>query len=159
MVEGAKDVALELHSLSKSFNMAGWRVGWICGSEDNISNVLKVKSNVDSGMFKPIQLAAVEALNQEQDWFDKLNMIYKNRREVAYEILKKLNCTWNEDQAGLFVWAKSSVDDIDTLLDGLLYGVSVFITPGHIFGEKGRSHLRISLCNTVEKLDEALSRL
>ncbi len=158
-VEEARDCALELHSLSKTFNMAGWRVGWVCGNKEHVGNILRVKSNVDSGMFKPIQLAAAEALRLDESWFRSLNAIYDQRRQVAWQILEKLDCTWNKDQAGLFVWAKTKVEDVDTLVDGLLYGLSVFITPGYIFGEKGRSYVRISLCNPVEKLEEALGRL
>jgi aspartate/methionine/tyrosine aminotransferase len=158
-IEGAREVALELHSLSKTFNMSGWRVGWVCGNPTLIQNVLRIKSNVDSGMFKLIQLAAVEALKQGPDWFTKLNGIYADRRRVARQLLDRLDCSYHENQSGLFQWAKCSVDDVDPLIDDLLHNKGIFMTPGHIFGAKGRGYLRISLCNPVEKLEEALSRL
>ena len=160
-IEGANEVALELNSLSKSHNMAGWRVGWVAGSKDFIEAVLRVKSNMDSGMFLGLQHAAVEALQNTADWFDGLNNMYKKRREVACRILDELGCMYSNEQSGLFVWAKApeSATDVEKWIDVILYGTKVFITPGFIFGEAGKRFIRISLCATVEKLEEALHRL
>lgn len=161
-VEGADEVALELNSLSKSHNMAGWRLGWVAGRREFIDAVLKVKSNMDSGMFLGLQHAAVEALNQNgQDWFSELNKIYGERKQAAQKILDLLGCSYSSRQSGLFVWAKApdSVADVEEWIDEVLYGTKVFITPGFIFGEAGRRFIRISLCSTVEKLNEALSRM
>ncbi|HEY9489727.1 MAG TPA: aminotransferase class I/II-fold pyridoxal phosphate-dependent enzyme [Chryseosolibacter sp.] len=161
-IEGADEVALELNSLSKSHNMAGWRLGWVAGRKEFIDAVLKVKSNMDSGMFLGLQHAAVEALNQNgQDWFSKLNKIYGERKQAAHKILDLLGCSYSSRQSGLFVWAKApgSVADVEEWIDEVLYGTKVFITPGFIFGEAGKRFIRISLCSTVEKLNEALSRI
>ncbi len=158
-IEGAKDVALELNSLSKSFNMAGWRVGWACGNHELVKNVLRVKSNMDSGMFKPIQVAASEVLKTDKMWFPELNKRYNERRGIARRIFEKLRCKVDDSQVGMFLWGKSPQKDVDPLVDDLLYNKSIFITPGHIFGEKGRSFLRVSLCSSSEILEEAFSRL
>lgn len=160
-IDGAEDVALELNSLSKSHNMAGWRVGWVAGKKDYIEAVLRVKSNMDSGMFLGLQHAAVEALQNSEDWFDGLNNVYGKRREAACRILNDLGCSFSEKQSGLFVWAKApaTIPDVEKWIDEILYGAKVFITPGFIFGETGRRFIRISLCATVEKLDEARQRI
>jgi LL-diaminopimelate aminotransferase len=160
-IEGAADVALELNSLSKSHNMAGWRLGWVAGKKEFIDAVLKVKSNMDSGMFLGIQHAAAEALKNGQEWFNELNKIYSGRKAVAKQILHELGCTYAEKQSGLFVWAKAPehIKDVEKWIDEILYGTKVFITPGFIFGEAGRRFIRISLCCTEEKLNEALSRI
>lgn len=160
-IEGADDVALELNSLSKSHNMAGWRIGWVAGKKEFIDAILKVKSNMDSGMFLGLQQAAVEALQNGKSWFAELNKTYLDRREVARKILDELGCTYANKQSGLFVWAKvpASVADVEKWIDEILYGTKVFITPGFIFGETGRRFIRISLCCTVEKLNEALERI
>lgn len=160
-VEGASEVALELNSLSKSHNMAGWRIGWVAGKKEFIEAVLRVKSNMDSGMFLGLQHAAVEALQSNADWFDGLNNMYKKRREAACRILDELGCTYSNEQSGLFVWAKApeAAKDVEKWIDEILYGAKVFITPGFIFGDAGKRFIRISLCATVEKLDEALQRL
>ncbi len=160
-IEGAEEVALELNSLSKSHNMAGWRIGWVAGKKEFIEAVLRVKSNMDSGMFLGLQQAAVEALKSDQNWFDELNSVYRARSIAAKQILDELECTYSEKQSGLFVWAKSPkhVADVEKWIDEILYGAKVFITPGFIFGEAGRRHIRISLCAPVEKMEEALTRI
>jgi LL-diaminopimelate aminotransferase len=160
-IEGADEVALELNSLSKSHNMAGWRIGWVAGRKEYIEAVLRVKSNMDSGMFLGLQHAAVEALQNGESWFKELNHTYSKRREAAKRILDELNCSYAEKQSGLFVWAKApdQVEDVEKWIDEILYGAKVFITPGFIFGEGGRRFIRISLCATVEKLEEALVRI
>ncbi|MCX8490684.1 MAG: aminotransferase class I/II-fold pyridoxal phosphate-dependent enzyme [Cyclobacteriaceae bacterium] len=160
-IEGAAEVALELNSLSKSHNMAGWRIGWVAGNAHYVDAVLRVKSNMDSGMFLGLQHAAVEALQSGKEWFTNLNGVYQKRKNVAYKILDVLECSYSTDQSGLFVWAKAPVDvnDVEKWIDEILYGTHVFITPGFIFGEAGRRHIRISLCATEEKLNEARIRI
>jgi aspartate/methionine/tyrosine aminotransferase len=160
-IKGAEDVALELNSLSKSHNMAGWRIGWVAGKKEFIDAVLKVKSNMDSGMFLGLQHAAVEALQSTNDWFSELNKIYAERRTAAHKILDALGCTYEKKQSGLFVWAKApdAIADVEKWIDEILYGTKVFITPGFIFGEAGIRFIRISLCNPVEKMKEALGRI
>ncbi len=160
-VEGAEEVALELNSLSKSHNMAGWRLGWVAGKKEFIEAVLKVKSNMDSGMFLGLQHAAVEALKNGSEWFTQLNKMYSDRKTLAKQILDELGCSYSEKQSGLFVWAKApdTVKEVEKWIDDILYGTKVFITPGFIFGEAGRRFIRISLCCTVEKLNEALIRI
>ncbi len=157
----ALEVALELNSLSKSHNMAGWRIGWVAGRADYIDAVLRVKSNMDSGMFLGLQQAAVEALKNDASWFQSVNQVYAERKKIALQILDLLGCTYIPKQSGLFVWAKapSSIADVEKWIDEILYGTKVFITPGFIFGEAGRRHIRISLCAPVEKLKEALGRI
>jgi aspartate/methionine/tyrosine aminotransferase len=158
---GAEDVALELNSLSKSHNMAGWRIGWVAGRKEYIDAVLKVKSNMDSGMFLGLQAAAVEALKNGHEWFAKLNKTYRERRDAAAKILDELGCQYSPKQSGLFLWAKApaEVDDVEKWIDEILYGTKVFITPGFIFGEGGKRFIRISLCGPVQKLEEALTRI
>ncbi|HEY9007081.1 MAG TPA: aminotransferase class I/II-fold pyridoxal phosphate-dependent enzyme [Ohtaekwangia sp.] len=160
-IEGADEVALELNSLSKSHNMAGWRLGWVAGKKELIEAVLKVKSNMDSGMFLGLQHAATEALKSGQEWFTSLNKVYAERKAVARKLLDVLGCTYSEKQSGLFVWAKAPahIRDVEKWIDEILYGTKVFITPGFIFGEAGRRYIRISLCCTVESLNQALSRV
>lgn len=161
-IPGAEEVALELNSLSKSHNMAGWRLGWVAGKKEFIDAVLKVKSNMDSGMFLGLQHAAVEALNNNgQEWFNTLNGMYTERKQIASQILDELACSYSPRQSGLFVWAKApdAIADVEEWIDEILYGTKVFITPGFIFGEAGRRFIRISLCCTVEKLKEALARI
>lgn len=160
-IEGASDVALELNSLSKSHNMAGWRIGWVAGKKELIEAVLKVKSNMDSGMFLGLQHAAVEALKSGRDWFKSQNEIYRKRQEAAAAILEELGCSFSRKQSGLFMWAKApeAIADVEKWIDEILYGTKVFITPGFIFGDAGRRFIRISLCATEEKLKEALGRI
>lgn len=160
-IPGAWEHCMELNSLSKSHNMAGWRLGWIAGRKDYVDAVLRVKSNMDSGMFQPLQEAAATALSLGEDWFRKLNQTYGRRRELAWNILDTLNCSYDRDQSGLFVWARTpeTVKDVVTWIDEILYGVKVFITPGFIFGETGRRYVRVSLCCKEADLAEAKSRL
>jgi aspartate/methionine/tyrosine aminotransferase len=160
-IEGADEVALELNSLSKSHNMAGWRIGWVAGRKEYIEAVLKVKSNMDSGMFLGLQHAAVEALKSGETWFTELNKVYAGRKKVACELLSRLGCTYAEKQSGLFVWAKAPnhITDVEKWIDQILYGTRVFITPGFIFGDAGKRYIRISLCCTEQMLREALTRI
>ena len=159
-IDGAKKVTLELNSLSKTFNMAGWRVGMLLGNEEHINAVLKVKSNMDSGMFYGIQKGAIAALKSSQDWFDQLNKIYKSRRDLMFELVDKLNCTYDKNSVGMFVWAKlpEGVSSSEAFIDGILYDKNIFITPGTIFGSNGEGYIRFSLCVTEEKIKEAISR-
>lgn len=159
--EGAKDVVIELNSFSKSHNMAGWRVGMLCGAKERIEEVLRFKSNMDSGMFLPLQLAAAKALELGQEWYDSVNAVYKKRREKVFELLDLLKCVYNKNQAGLFVWAAipGNYKDGYELSDKVLNDCNVFITPGGIFGDAGNKYIRVSLCATVEKLDEAITRI
>ena len=160
-VEGAKDVAIELNSLSKSHNMAGWRIGMLVGAKERIDDVLRFKSNMDSGMFLPMQLAAAKALELGQDWHDEVNKVYRARREKVFELLELLNCTFDKDQAGLFVWASIPAEYKDgyEVSDKVLHESNVFITPGGIFGSAGNEYVRISLCATEQKIDEAIQRI
>jgi LL-diaminopimelate aminotransferase len=160
-IEGAEEVALELNSLSKSHNMAGWRLGWVAGKKEFLDAVLKVKSNMDSGMFLGLQHAAAEALKNGKEWFTELNSIYGQRKAAAMELLSLLGCDVRDDQSGLFVWAKApeSVQDVEKWIDEILYGTKVFITPGFIFGDAGKRYIRISLCCTVELLQQARTRI
>jgi aspartate/methionine/tyrosine aminotransferase len=160
-MEGAKDCVIELNSLSKSHNMAGWRVGMLCGAKERIDEVLRFKSNMDSGMFLPVQLAAAKALSLSKDWHDEVNAVYRQRREKVFELLDLLNCSYTKQQAGMFVWASipSTYKDGYALSDEVLYESGVFITPGGIFGSAGNKYVRISLCAPVEKFEEAIRRL
>lgn len=160
-IEGADEVALELNSLSKSHNMAGWRIGWVTGRKEYIDAVLKVKSNMDSGMFLGLQHAAVEALKSGDEWFVALNQVYAARKKVACKLLERLGCTFSQKQSGLFVWAKAPdyISDVEKWIDEILYGTRVFITPGFIFGDGGRRYIRVSLCCTEQMLEEALTRI
>lgn len=160
-VQDAKDCVIELNSLSKSHNMAGWRVGMLCGAKERIEEVLRFKSNMDSGMFLPVQLAAAKALTLGKDWHDEVNRIYDERRIKIFELLGLLNCKFSKEQAGLFVWARipSKYKDGYDLSDEVLYNSNVFITPGGIFGDSGDKYIRVSLCATVEKFEEAINRI
>lgn len=160
-VDGAKDVVIELNSLSKSLNMAGWRVGMMCAAKERIDEVLRFKSNMDSGMFLPVQLAAAKALTLSAKWYKQLNETYFMRREIVFELLKELNCSFETNQSGLFVWAKipdTSKDGFE-LSDEVLQKANVFITPGGIFGSEGNQYVRVSLCSTEEKLNESIQRI
>jgi LL-diaminopimelate aminotransferase len=159
-VEGAREVALELNSLSKSHNMAGWRVGMLAGKSEFLSDILRFKSNMDSGMFLPVQLAAVQALSNDQHWFDELNTIYKVRQEKVFELLHFLACKFDPKQTGMFVWAKipSNYKSGYELSDKILYDAKVFITPGGIFGSRGDKFIRVSLCSNLEIFEEAIKR-
>ncbi|MBK5209738.1 MAG: aminotransferase class I/II-fold pyridoxal phosphate-dependent enzyme [Flavobacteriaceae bacterium] len=159
-VEGAKEVAIELNSLSKTFNMAGWRVGMVIGDAEIIKTILEVKSNMDSGMFFGIQKGAVEALKLSADWFIKQNEIYKKRQKAVREIFDALGCTYNKNYGGLFVWAKlPEGKDATAFTNKLLYENDVFIAPGSIFGSNGEGYIRASLCVSETMLKEVLNRL
>ena len=171
-VEGAKDVVIELNSLSKSHNMAGWRIGMLCGAKERVDEVLRFKSNMDSGMYLPLQLAAAKALSLGQDWHDEVNRIYNKRRNKVFELLDLLNCAYSKTQVGLFVWAKVASptppkEGLDKhplglggeLSDKVLYQSNVFITPGGIFGSAGDGYIRVSLCGSIERFEEAINRL
>ena len=160
-VKGAKEVVVELNSLSKSSNMAGWRVGMLVGKKERIEEVLRFKSNMDSGMYLPIQLAAAKALGLGKDWYDSINVIYKARREKVFELLDLLNCTYSKTQVGMFVWASIPAYYADgfALSDKVLYDANVFITPGGIFGTGGNGFIRISLCAPVERFELAIERV
>ncbi|MES2005017.1 MAG: aminotransferase class I/II-fold pyridoxal phosphate-dependent enzyme [Bacteroidota bacterium] len=160
-VEGAKEVVIELNSLSKSQNMAGWRVGMLCGDKERIDEILRFKSNMDSGMFLPVQLAAAKALSLGQEWYDDINAIYKQRREKVFELLTLLDCDYSKTQVGMFVWAKipAKYKTGYELSDEVLYNSNVFITPGGIFGSAGGGYIRVSLCGSVERFEEAIRRI
>lgn len=160
-VPGAKDVVIELNSLSKSQNMAGWRVGVLCAAKERVEEVLRFKSNMDSGMFLPLQLAAAKALAAGKDWYDGVNAVYRRRRNKVEELLRLLDCSFSEGQAGMFMWAKipAKYADCYALSDDILYNASVFITPGGIFGSAGDNYIRVSLCSTEEKLSESIDRV
>ena len=158
--EDAKEVAIELNSLSKTFNMAGWRVGMVVGNAEMIKTILEVKSNMDSGMFFGIQKGAVEALKLSEDWFINQNDIYQKRQKIVREIFDTLGCTYNKNYGGLFVWAKlPEGKDATAFTDKLLYENDVFITPGNIFGSQGEGYIRASLCVSETVLKEVLNRL
>jgi aspartate/methionine/tyrosine aminotransferase len=158
---GAMEVALELNSLSKSHNMAGWRVGMLVGSKERINEVLKFKSNMDSGMFLPLQLAAATALQLGEEWHNSVNAIYKKRQAKVFELLNLLQCSFNHKQSGMFVWAAVPGDYENgfALSDKVLQEANVFITPGGIFGANGLGYVRVSLCATEEKITEAVERI
>jgi aspartate/methionine/tyrosine aminotransferase len=160
-VKGYKDFVLELNSLSKSFNMSGWRVGMLVGSSDNITKVLKVKSNMDSGMFYGIQKGAIAALNLGKSWFEDLNKVYLKRRKLIWNIADKLNCSYDKNSKGLFVWAKlpNHIKSSEQYIDTLLKEKKIFIAPGTIFGSNGEGYIRFSLCIDEVKIDEALKRI
>ncbi|MFN8265249.1 MAG: aminotransferase class I/II-fold pyridoxal phosphate-dependent enzyme [Chitinophagaceae bacterium] len=160
-MDGAKEVVLELNSLSKSQNMAGWRIGMLCGAKERIDEVLRFKSNMDSGMFLPVQLAAAKALSLGKDWYESVNTVYRSRREKAFELLDLLGCTYSKDQAGMFVWAKipATYKTGYELSDAVLYKSNVFITPGGIFGNAGDGYVRVSLCATEERFHESIKRI
>ena len=160
-VDGAMDVAIELNSLSKSHNMAGWRIGMLAGNAERINEVLRFKSNMDSGMFLPVQLAAAKALELGQQWHDEVNSVYKSRREKVFKLLQLLNCSFDMSQAGMFVWAAipGGYKDGYELSDKILYGANVFLTPGAIFGSAGDQYVRVSLCSTEHKIEEAIERI
>ncbi|MDO6737899.1 pyridoxal phosphate-dependent aminotransferase [Wenyingzhuangia sp. 2_MG-2023] len=158
--EGAKEVALELNSLSKSFNMAGWRVGMFVGASTYLAQILKVKSNMDSGMFYGIQKGAIEALHLSKDWFKSINEHYHRRREIVYQILDELNCVYDTSHVGMFVWAKLPEGiTSEQMTDKMLYEKDVFITPGTVFGSNGEGYVRLSLCVSEENLKEVLARV
>lgn len=160
-VEGWRECALELNSLSKSQNMAGWRIGMVAGDKEYIKNILKVKSNMDSGMFLPLQMAAVEAINNPDSWYDSVNEIYGRRRKIAEDIMHTLQCRFNGAQSGMFLWGRIPGENADSevFADEILLNAGVFITPGFIFGKNGERYIRISLCVNEDRLREARERI
>ncbi len=160
-VKGAKETVLELNSLSKSHNMAGWRIGMVAGHSEYIKNVLKVKSNMDSGMFLAMQMAAVEALKNPESWYDSVNAVYLRRRKIVEEIMEILKCKYDKSQVGLFVWGRipEEIPACEAYVEELLIKTNVFITPGFIFGKNGERYIRISLCASEARLSEAKNRI
>jgi len=160
-IEGAKDTCVELISLSKCYNMAGWRIGGMIAHENMINTVLKFKSNMDSGMYKPLQIAAARALSMGQEWMDSLNEVYTKRKKLAEDIMTEVGAVFEQGTAGLFVWAKIKDSDMSSaeFCDEILYNAKVFITPGHIFGSNGEGYIRISLCSDESTLSAALDRI
>ena len=159
-VEGAKDIAIELNSLSKTYNLSGWRVGMVLGNSKFIEAILKVKSNMDSGMFYGIQKGAIEALKLDKSWFESQNKIYKKRKELVIQLAENLGCEVAKNLVGLFVWAKlpSDINSSEEFIDKILIEKHIFITPGTIFGSNGNGYIRFSLCVTEEKIKDAISR-
>ena len=160
-IEGAKDVCIEMNSLSKSHNMAGWRVGMLAAKPEFVLWILRVKSNIDSGMFRPLQLAAVEALGCDDEWYVALNAEYAERRKIAEQIMEAVGCSYDPNQVGLFLWGRipEQMQDGVQLADMLLYELGIFVTPGMVFGSNGDRYIRISLCATQERMREALERV
>lgn len=159
--EGAMETVLELNSLSKSHNMAGWRIGMVAGHSEYIKNILKVKSNMDSGIFLPLQLAAVEALNSPESWYETVNEAYAERRLTAGSIMDILGCTWDRSQSGMFLWGRipERIGNCESFVEDILTRALVFITPGFIFGSRGERYIRISLCADNSRLKEARERI
>lgn len=160
-IDGAMDVCVELNSMSKSHNMAGWRMAMLASNATFISWILKVKSNVDSGMYRPMMVGAAQALKNTEEWHNGMNAVYARRRVIAARIMDTLKCVYDPNQVGMFLWAKipDSYADSGQLADEVLYGKNVFITPGLIFGDNGNRFIRISLCCTEEMLNNALERI
>ena len=159
-IEGAEQVCLELNSLSKTFNMAGWRVGMLTGAKAHLDNVIKVKSNMDSGMFYGIQKGAIEALNSSKNWFSDLNLIYSERRKLVWELATSLNCTFETNTSGMFVWAKLPTGvKSEAFIDKILHDYHLFIAPGTIFGTNGEGYIRFSLCAPSESIELAIKRV
>ncbi len=161
-VKGAKECCIEFNSMSKSHNMPGWRVGMIATNATFIQWILKIKSNIDSGTFRPLQLAAAQAYNNSYEWHQEANIdVYKRRRAYAEDIMNELKCTFDKNQVGMFLWGKipEKYNDVEELTEKILHGARVFITPGFIFGSNGKRYIRISLCAKEDKLKEALERI
>lgn len=160
-IPGAKDICIEMNSMSKAHNMPGWRMAMLASNPQFVQWVLKVKSNIDSGQFKPMQVAAVEALKNPVEWYLNMNRTYRSRRDLAGQIMHALGCTFDEKQVGLFLWGKipATVESGEALANKVLYEANVFITPGFIFGSQGDRYVRLSLCCKEETLKEALNRI
>jgi LL-diaminopimelate aminotransferase len=160
-VNGAMETAIELNSLSKAQNMAGWRIGMVAGHKEYLKSILKVKSNMDSGMFLPLQMAAVVAINNPESWYDTVNALYIKRRKFVWKIMEILNCKYDKTQVGLFVWGRlpDNITSCELYVEEILINAHVFITPGFIFGKNGKRYIRISLCASEERLSEAIDRL
>lgn len=160
-IEGAKEIALELNSVSKSHNMPGWRIGMVAGHKEYIKAIIKVKSNMDSGMFKPVQMAAAKALSCGDEWYEQINKEYRKRRVIAEAIMEQLGCSFDSEQKGMFLWGEipAKFKNAEELANVVLYNSYVFITPGFIFGSRGERYVRLSLCANEEVLREAFSRV
>lgn len=160
-IKGAMDICIEMNSMSKAHNMAGWRMAMLATNAEFVQWILKVKSNVDSGMFRPIMVAAVAALQNSEEWHSEMNRVYAKRRVLAHQIMDSLDCTYDKKQVGMFIWAKipPHYKDSGELADKILYEKNVFITPGFIFGDKGTRYVRVSLCCPETILLEALDRI
>ncbi len=160
-IDGAKEICIELNSLSKSHNMPGWRIAMLASNPEFIQWILKVKSNIDSGQFKPMMLAAVQALQAPETWYEDMNRIYRKRRVIAEQIMTTLGCSFDKGQSGMFLWARipEKYAESGELADRLLYEANVFLTPGFIFGSNGEQYIRISLCCDEEMLKQALERI
>lgn len=160
-IPGSKEIAIEMNSLSKSHNMAGWRMGMLASNPTFVQWVLRVKSNIDSGQFKPMMMAAVKALQCSQDWYEEVNKVYRSRRVIAEKIIAALGCSHDPEQRGLFLWGRipDSETGAEDLADKILYKARVFVTPGSIFGSNGNRYIRISLCATEARMQEALERI
>ncbi|MDE6771126.1 MAG: aminotransferase class I/II-fold pyridoxal phosphate-dependent enzyme, partial [Muribaculaceae bacterium] len=160
-VEGAKDIAIELNSLSKSHNMSGWRMGMVVSNPEFVGWVRKMKSNIDSGQFKPVMEAAVKALDLPESWYAELNAVYSSRRRVAEKIMDALGCSFDSGQKGLFLWGRlpEGASDSATFAQRILEEARVFLVPGFIFGSNGEGYIRISLCATEERMQTALERI
>lgn len=160
-INGAKDICIEMNSMSKAHNMPGWRMAMLGSNKQFVQWILKVKSNIDSGQFKPMQMAAVEALKCGQEWYNSMNCTYRNRRNLAGQIMNALGCIYDEKQVGMFLWGKipATVQSGEALANNVLYEANVFITPGFIFGSQGERYIRISLCCKEQTLQEALNRI
>lgn len=159
--KGALACCVELNSLSKSFNMAGWRVGMVSGQKEYIDAIMAVKSNLDSGMFLPVQHAAIAALDNPASWHQERNEVYRKRRELIYELLDVLNCRYSTEATGMFVWGRvpDEVEDVEKFLDYILYEAHVFLTPGKIFGSNGERYVRVSVCATEEQIQKAIQNI
>ena len=160
-VPGAKDICIEMNSMSKAHNMPGWRMAMLASNAQFVQWILKVKSNIDSGQFKPMQYAAVEALSAPKEWYDNMNRVYRSRRDLAGQIMDALGCNYDENQVGMFLWGKIPAEAAgsEAVADKVLYEANVFLTPGFIFGSRGNRYIRISLCCKNEALQEALNRI
>ena len=160
-IPGAKEICIEMNSMSKAHNMPGWRMAMLASNAQFVQWILKVKSNIDSGQFKPMQYAAVEALSAKKEWYDNMNRVYRSRRNLAGQIMRTLGCEYDENQVGMFLWGRipESYNDVEELTEKVLHEARVFITPGFIFGSNGKRYIRISLCAKEEKLAEALERI
>lgn len=160
-IDGAKDISMEMNSMSKSHNMAGWRMAMLAGNEQFVKWVLAVKSNVDSGMFRPMMIAAAQSLRNSEEWHNEMNYVYDRRRELAYKIMDLLECKYDKNQVGMFIWAKipDTWKNAGELADKILYETNVFITPGFIFGSNGNRYIRISLCSPESMLKEVIERI
>ena len=160
-IPGAKEICIEMNSMSKAHNMPGWRMAMLASNAQFVQWILKVKSNIDSGQFKPMQYAAVEALSAKKEWYDNINRVYRSRRDLAGQIMRTLGCEYDENQVGMFLWGRipDSAESGEAIANKVLYEANVFLTPGFIFGSRGERYIRISLCCKNETLEEALKRI